>query len=165
MSFMCLLVFMHKVFHQRVLIMSKNLNWHLFSRMYSWASIKWSPTKQLPSSKQPVIKSWNNFQKEWEFATFWSSQQELSHCFHLYKAAVQRLTDLVRLYFKNMIKENTVRYRRWWPIVDQSCCSHHMLVSKWTDVSTKDYANLWRTSIERPISIKRPFAVALRVAV
>ena len=66
--------------------------------------------------------------------------------------------------------ENTVQDRRWWPIVDQQRCSRRVGVSKYRDVSTKEYApvtmhaNLWGPSIEWPISINRPLADTLRVA-
>ena len=105
---------------------------------------------------------------------------------------------LVWLHFKNMMKENTVRDKRWRPIVDhatvvqkadssitgwhpvhwigqlvsltfiqwieiypvdnaiqllnnwgQYCFFRRAFVLKSNDVSAKDYANLWRTSIER----------------
>ena len=39
------------------------------------------------------------------------------------KRAVKRLMLRLSSFFKNMMKENTVRDRRWRPIVDQWCCS------------------------------------------
>ena len=76
------------------------------------------------------------------------SQREFSHWYHLYKAAIKRLIHLVWLYFKNMMKENPVRDWWWRPIVDQWYFSRRAFVSKESDVSAKDYANLWWTSIE-----------------
>ena len=85
-----------------------------------------------------------------------------------FKPSVARDNNLlVWLYLKNMEKENTVRGRRWRPILDQQCFSRHTFVSKQRDVSAKDYANfffyLWRISVEQPTFIKWPLADTPRV--
>ena len=81
-----------------------------------------------------------------------------------FKPSVARDNNLlVWLYLKNMEKENTVRGRRWWPILDQQCFSRHTFVSKQSDVSAKDYANFFFIYDESLLSSQPPLSGHLLV--
>ena len=89
------------------------------------------------------------------------SQNNCTKGWGLKRPSTSWYTDLllVWLHFKNMMKGKTVRDRNWWQLIlDQWCCSCHVFVSKWSNVSAQDYANLWWTSIVRATSIKRPLS-------
>ena len=82
-----------------------------------------------------------------------------------FKPSVARDNNLlVWLYLKNMEKENTVRGRRWWPILDQQCFSRHTFVSKQSDVSAKDYANFLFIYDESLLSSQPPLSGHLLVS-